>query len=773
MSTSLAPGVPGRSAAPATRSDAPTLDALLAALPSRIEPIRRSRAFRVRLALAAVTLLLVLTVYVALIVVMSYGVWTHFVSPGFDAAVRRVFVEPGLYVAFCIVGPILCVFMIKPIFTMQRVEQPAVTIDRSAEPRLFAFVERLCTVQGAKAPRIIRVDTQVNASASPRHGLFSLLRDDFVLTIGLPLVRAMTLRELTGILAHEFGHFAQGGAMRISYVIRSTIFFLYRIVHERDGFDDALIELSRFRLFLDARITAVMLVFSLFMHGVRVFLWVARGLLRGIAWIGLVASGALLREMEYDADRHEARVAGFETFAAVGSRLIVLDAAQQAAVSLQGRWWQSRRLVDDLPALVALMAERLTAQPEVVREIRQQAMQVTTGRFDTHPALRDRLASVAREAEPGVFTLDASATAPFSDIDGLCRAATLAAYNDALDFAIKRARFFPVAELMYEVEGDPEASERLARFAQGCPLAVCRVNLSPSDIAVSDGVPEWDQVVRSLDAARRRVLELAPAATEAARRHAEARERRVKFDLAVALVQADCPVDPAVVGVPVPDAETALALRRQASADLQTAERDLTPFSEAVSDRLRTALRLRHAPDVAAALRASAAGAAGAAGLGRCDALAATLTGLDSVRRDTDGLSSRLVLMLGLLQRAARVPCSPLVMRRAYTAADEVRQILKSLREVYDGMPYPYPTADLGTTEGSGTLTLGAWLGSAGTPSDPAGVYSRGIEIRSQLQTLEDRIVSSLVAAAEHVETAVGLSPLPDPMPRSADNPTA
>ncbi|MFI5458165.1 MAG: hypothetical protein ACHRXM_22245 [Isosphaerales bacterium] len=239
------------------------------------------------------------------------------------------------------------------------------------------------------------------------------------------------------------------------------------------------------------------------------------------------------------------------------------------------------------------------------------------------------------------------------------------------------------------------------------------------------------------------------------------------------MVQAGCPVDPAVVGVPVPDAETALALRRQASGDLQTAGRDLTPFSKAVSDRVRIALRLRHAPDVAAALLPSAAGAAGAADLGRCDALAATLTGLDSVRRDTDGISSRLTLMHGLLQRAAREPCSPLVMRRAYTAADEVRQILKSLHATYDGLLYPYPTANLATTHESGTLTLGAWLGSIAAPSDPAGVYSRGVEIRSRLQSLEDRIVASLVAAAEHVETTLGLSPLPDPMPRSVGNPTA
>ena len=54
------------------------------------------------------------------------------------------------------------------------------------------------------------------------------------LEIGLPLVNALTLSELKAVLAHEFGHFAQGTGMRITYVIRGVNAWFARTVYERD-----------------------------------------------------------------------------------------------------------------------------------------------------------------------------------------------------------------------------------------------------------------------------------------------------------------------------------------------------------------------------------------------------------------------------------------------------------------------------------------------------------------------------------------------------------
>jgi hypothetical protein len=50
-----------------------------------------------------------------------------------------------------------------------------------------------------------------------RLGVF---KKDLVLTIGLPLVAGLSVREFGGVLAHEFGHFAQGGGMRLTALVR-------------------------------------------------------------------------------------------------------------------------------------------------------------------------------------------------------------------------------------------------------------------------------------------------------------------------------------------------------------------------------------------------------------------------------------------------------------------------------------------------------------------------------------------------------------------------
>ena len=59
---------------------------------------------------------------------------------------------------------------------------------------LFEYVARLCEIVRAPVPTSIRVNTQVNASASFRLGMISLLRNDLTLTIGLPIVAGMSLR---------------------------------------------------------------------------------------------------------------------------------------------------------------------------------------------------------------------------------------------------------------------------------------------------------------------------------------------------------------------------------------------------------------------------------------------------------------------------------------------------------------------------------------------------------------------------------------------------
>ena len=100
--------------------------------------------------------------------------------------------------------------MFKPILSRPKRKERDWSLDPDDEPLVFAFVNKVCDVVRAPKPKRIDIDTNVNASASFRRGMLSMLGNDLVLTIGLPLVAGLTLRQLAGVLAHEFGHFFSG-----------------------------------------------------------------------------------------------------------------------------------------------------------------------------------------------------------------------------------------------------------------------------------------------------------------------------------------------------------------------------------------------------------------------------------------------------------------------------------------------------------------------------------------------------------------------------------
>ena len=312
---------------------------------ARLEPNRISPLYRIGLVLVMAMMVLLPLIYVGLIGLIAYGVWVHAANnTGILTAThgsRGGKVALLAYLTPIVAGATAILFMIKPLFAARPKEGPRYSLDPATEPRLFQFVERLCRTVRAPIPRRIDLDTQVNASASFRRGFVSMLGNDMVLTIGLPLVSGMTLRQLTGVLAHEFGHFAQGSGMRVTYVIRSVNAWFARVVYERDAWDQKLADWS-------AQAGREM---ALVMWACKLLVWLARRVLWALMWAGHFVSCFMLRQMEYDADRYELRVAGSEEFAQTVDRLVVLSLASQGAHSDLAQSWQSNRLADDLPAI--------------------------------------------------------------------------------------------------------------------------------------------------------------------------------------------------------------------------------------------------------------------------------------------------------------------------------------------------------------------------------------------------------------------------------------
>lgn len=114
---------------------------------------------------------------------------------------------------------------------------------------------------GAPVPQNSDINCDVNVFASFRCGLLGFIGKDLNLTVGLPLVAELNLRQFAGVLTHEFGHFAQGTGMRFTYIIRSISFWFARVVYEKVSVDEML---NRVAEKSDIRIGIILLLAKLF-----------------------------------------------------------------------------------------------------------------------------------------------------------------------------------------------------------------------------------------------------------------------------------------------------------------------------------------------------------------------------------------------------------------------------------------------------------------------------------------------------------------------------
>lgn len=239
--------------------------------------------------------------------------------------------------------------MFKPLFSKPANDSGRRTLKPADEPLLFEFVNRICRAINSPRPHRIDIDCNINASASFGRGLLSFLSNDLVLTLGMPLVAGLTMRQFGGVLAHEFGHFSQGAGMRLAFVIRSISYWFTRVVYERDTRNEKLADWSHN---LDIRIGWIL-------HVTRLGIWLTRQILWVLMVAGHFVGGYLLQQMEFDAHRHEARLAGSRTFATTARQISVLNMAHRGAMADLGNFYREGRLGDNLPKLILLNVDQL------------------------------------------------------------------------------------------------------------------------------------------------------------------------------------------------------------------------------------------------------------------------------------------------------------------------------------------------------------------------------------------------------------------------------
>jgi hypothetical protein len=722
--------------APAALSPEQIRARVLAGFVGTVPPASTSLQYRLGIALTALFMVLLPLAYVGIIGLCCYGVYWHlttnYVMVGAVRGRGAIFALIA-YLAPIAIGAIMIVFMIKPLFARPAKESRRRSVTPNSDPLLFEFVERICGLVQAPMPRRIDIDCDINASAGFRRGWLSvLLGRDLVLRIGLPLAAGLSLRQFAGVLAHEFGHFSQGTGMRLTYVIRSINHWFVRVVYERDSWDDWLAGAGDG---IDMRIGWVLLV-------ARGGVWLTRKILWGLMFLGHVVAGFMLRQMEFDADRYEAHLAGSETFESTCQRLAQLGLAWQGAQADLGSYYREGRLVDNLPRLMMWNVDHL---PEGAQKfLTERLAQGETSWLDSHPADKDRVAAARALAASGAFHSDLPASVLFANFDAAGKNVTWDYYCAALGRTIDPKSLNPTEDLLVRQQQEQVADEARDRFFAGGftslrPLrlpvlggrqtaAQWRDELVQARQAMQTGAAAYRAALEPYDQADTRLIEARQVRSVLT---SDVRLKRDKFERAAASVS-DASLE-----------------RDRALSQLNRMSESLEPFEDAAGRRLRATIMLLAEPALAARVPTAAAMQAEAQ---RLLPIAAHVGQNHASILELRNCNAVLAALLGHLE--GNEQSEPLI-REILDYSGRVREQMAAIRNLFDRIDYPFDHA-------SGQISVSRFLLKMIPQAEEIGeIYHAADDLLRGLMTLNARCLARLCLLAESVETALGLQPLP------------
>jgi Zn-dependent protease with chaperone function len=716
---------------------------ILAALREEIERPQTTTAYKLGMFAVAIANLMLPLLYFGLIFLVAHAIYwnARFNAP----APGRGPVGLIIYLGTFILGGVTLVFLIKPLFARDSKASEPLLLKRSSEPFLYEYVETICEALDAPVPDAIQLVCEPNASAGFAGGLMGLFTRRMRLTIGLPLIAGMSLRQVTGILAHEFGHFSQGTGMRMTFVVRTINYWLLKIVFLRDSLDE---KLERFSNNSDWK-------WKPLVYSVRFCIWLSRQVLYGLLWLGNAISCFLMRQMEFDADRYEARMVGFRTFVSSCSRLSELSIAHQMSINDLQRFHTEGRLADDLPALTVFNVGHIN--PEFRKEYRKMQLAQKTGLFDTHPADRERIDNVRDEGPFGVFLLpgeqkDPPATVILDKLEKLSRKMTTDFYAGVLGKKFKQKLLHPVNKLIERRAAEIEAGKALDRYFQ-VHIPVDRPLPLYDDSATPPSNPR--EAAFALKEARDAMLRELPAYRDLPElyEHAE----NTLFTTAEALSVMDCGkwIRGKDFGLASGNRKGAEAKQKRAKNAVQFLAAKMLVFETAASERMSAALQLLQVPKVASVIADG-------------QLLQTEMRDFITDARLVSGIIGGLPT-LRILYRRTSVLFSRLGKRNNHeliaSIIDQLTGIATRLSDIHEELRdkrYPFDHADA-------TMTLQDFvIPYVPEPLDINGVMGATEMLFQRLYTIQVRLFAKMAQAAEKVETALGLPPLPEPETKSA-----
>lgn len=329
-------------------------------------------------------------------------------------------------------------------------------LNRGEHPRLFALLDHVSGKLNYSMPHRVYLVPEANMYAGYDGGFFSLfLPARRHLIVGMSILNAFSARELTAGIAHEFGHFGQNRRFFDSLTYRFHC-ALYNMAYVEDAIDRFVAQIY----FLYYIVGAVRYLF--------------RGYLR--LYVAVVSFAT--RQMEIEADRASALVAGKKTTARAFDSLMLAAysdwmAMERARLNSYYYFKLPASIFQIQRKYVAELADPLYArEQEEFRKYRDESVNRKQTFYDTHPPLAERISRVNELADVPddvAIPFDGPARELLSNPQQLEEQLTMEFYEQTLRSSLKDFEIIPSEALQKEFD---QAHERRKQYSREFGLKV-------------------------------------------------------------------------------------------------------------------------------------------------------------------------------------------------------------------------------------------------------------------------------------------------------------
>lgn len=389
-------------------------------LDGAVPKVKVSTQYKLGLLLVVLVSTIAPIIYLGIVLGIALGIYTYVnMLPEILSTVSGGTVKAAIVIIPNFIASVLLLFLLKALFVKHAA--PNEYEARFEQfPALFNLVSVMCKKIGVPMPKKIILNNQVNASAGAKNGVFSLMRGELKLTVGLPLMTGMNIRQFTGVLAHEFGHFAQPTAMLAHYVVHSINYWFANRAYEPDAWDERLADWSKKADWYFIVQIAIM--------GAQLSIMLTRKLFAGLYLLNLKTTRFMSRHMEYDADAYESIFSGSEQFENTAVQLRKLSYANHEVQELNRNAWNESKLLDNLPSAIADIAK--SYDDNIEQAIKDDMDNAKTNAWDSHPADNDRISHVLNRGDTAILIDEFSAYLLCEKMNELCQKVTLFEYQE-------------------------------------------------------------------------------------------------------------------------------------------------------------------------------------------------------------------------------------------------------------------------------------------------------------------------------------------------------